>query len=243
MNIEHKTDFHCHLLPNIDDGPAHIDDSVAMAAALRDAGFTKVYCTSHLIKGSFEADNQTVKATVCDLQARLNQENITIELLPGREYYLDEYLLDYLKDPLTIGDTPYVMIEIPGHALAEFVKETLFRIKCGRLIPMIAHPERCGLLTIPQKRDTSSWLRFAKPKHKIPGAKPYEPTLLDYLKDVGCAFQGNLGSFAGWYGPDVLKSAKYLQQEKIYTHFGTDAHSPRGIKRLPAKIIQALSST
>jgi len=214
-----------------------------MAAALRDAGFTKVYCTSHLIKGSFEADNQTVKAAVSDLQARLSAENIDLEILTGREYYLDEYLLDNLEDPVTMGETQYVMIEIPGHALAEFVKETLFRIKRSHLIPMIAHPERCGLLTIPQKRDTSSWLRFAKPKHRIPGAKPYEPTLLDYLKDIGCAFQGNLGSFAGWYGPDVLKSAKYLQQRNIYTHFGTDAHSPRGIKRLPSHIIDALLST
>ncbi|MRS05043.1 hypothetical protein EG832_17785 [bacterium] len=209
---------------------------------MRDAGFAKVYCTPHLIKGSFEADNRTIRSSVSDLQARLSAENIDLEILTGREYYLDEYLLDYLKDPMTIGDTQYVMIEIPSHALAEFVKETLFRIKCSRLIPMIAHPERCSLLTIPEKRETSSWLRFSKPKHKIPGAKPYEPTLLDYLKDIGCAFQGNLGSFAGWYGPDVLKSVKYLQQRKIYTHFGTDAHSPRGIKRLPAAITQTLSS-
>jgi protein-tyrosine phosphatase len=236
-------DFHCHLLPNIDDGPDHIDDSVAMAAALCDAGFAKVYCTPHLIKGSFEADNETVKAAVLDLQARLDAENIDIEVLPGREYYLDEYLLDYLRDPMTMGDTQYVMIEIPGHALAEFAKDTLFRIKCSRLIPMIAHPERCGLLAISQKQEASSWLRFSKPKNKIPGAKPYEPTLLDYLRDLGCAFQCNLGSLAGWYGPEVLKAAKYLQQRKIYTNFGTDAHSPRGINRLPRNIIDALLST
>lgn len=236
-------DYHCHLLPNLDDGPDHIDDSVAMAAALRDAGFKTVYCTPHLIKGSFEESNQTVRSSVSELQARLHAENIDLEVLPGREYYLDEYLLDYLKDPMTMGETQYVMIEIPGHAQAEFVKETLFRIKCSRLVPIIAHPERCGLLAIPQKQETSSWLRFSKPKHKIPGAKPYEPSLLDYLKDLGCAFQGNLGSFAGWYGPEVLKSAKYLQQKNIYTHFGTDAHSPRGIKRLPAEILQTLSST
>jgi len=236
-------DFHCHLLPNIDDGPDHIDDSVAMATDLCDAGFTKVYCTPHLIKGSFEADNQTVKAAVSDLQARLNQENIHIELLPGREYYLDEYLLDCLKDPMTMGETQYVMIEIPSHALAEFVKETLFKIKCNRLIPMIAHPERCSLLTIPQKRETSPWLRFSKPKHKVHGAKPYEPTLLDYLKEIGCAFQGNLGSFEGRYGPDVKRAAKNFQQQGVFTHFGTDAHSPRGINRLPVKLMNALLSS
>lgn len=235
-------DYHCHILPGIDDGPDRIDDSVAMAVALRDAGFTKVYCTPHLIKGSFDADNQTIKESISILQTRFGEENINIELLPGREYYLDEYLLNYLKDPMRMGETQYVMIEIPSHALAEFVKETLFRIKCSRLIPMIAHPERCSLLAMPQKKETSPWLRFSKPKHKIPGAKPYEPVLLDYLKDLGCAFQGNLGSFAGWYGPEVVKSSRYLQQNNIYTYFGTDAHSPRGVKRLPAEIIRTLSS-
>jgi len=226
-------DFHSHILPGIDDGPDHIDDSVAMAAALRDAGFTKVYCTPHLIKGSYEADNQAVRTSVATLQTRLNQENITLELLPGREYYLDEYLSGYLKDPLLLGDTRYVMIEIPSHSTAEFVKDTLFKIACGRHIPMIAHPERCGLLAIPQKRETSSWLRFSKPKHKIPGAKPYEPVLLDYLKDLGCAFQGNLGSFEGWYGSDIRRTAKHFQQQGILTHYGTDAHSIRGIINLP----------
>jgi protein-tyrosine phosphatase len=210
-----------------------------MAAGLRDAGFKSVYCAPHLIKGSFEADNNSVRSSVLDMRARLNAENIDLEILTGREYYLDEYLLDYLKDPMTMGQTQYVMIEIPGHALAEFVKETLFRIKCSRLIPMIAHPERCGLLAMPERQKTSSWLRFSKPKNRIPGAKPYEPTLLEYLKDLGCAFQGNLGSFAGWYGPEVLKSAKYLQQKNIYTHFGTDAHSLRSINRLPSDILQS----
>lgn len=211
-----------------------------MAAGLRDAGFKTVYCAPHLIKGSFEADNDSVRSAVLDLQSRLKAENIDLEILAGREYYLDEFLIDYLKDPITMGETQYVMVEIPSHAPAELIEETLFRIKCSRLIPMIAHPERCSLLAIPQKQETSSWLRFIKPKQNISGAKPYEPTLLDYLKELGCAFQGNLGSFDGWYGPEVLKAAKYLQQKNIYTHFGTDAHSLRGIKKLPPEIIHAL---
>ena len=52
-------DFHCHILPGLDDGPAHIDESVAMAAALRDAGFRTIYCTPHLIKGCFERTTRT----------------------------------------------------------------------------------------------------------------------------------------------------------------------------------------
>lgn len=235
-------DFHCHLLPNIDDGPDRIDDSVAMAAALRDAGFKTVYCTPHLIKGSFEADTQTVRTAVSILQTRLLAENIDLELLPGREYYLDEFLLNYLKDPLPLGQTRYIMVEIPSHASTEFVKETCFRIKCSGFIPMIAHPERCSLFAVPKKQ-TSSWFRFSTSRKNNAASKPEDPILLDYLKDLGCAFQGNLGSFAAWYGPEVQQSANYLKKKEIFTHFGTDAHSLRGVKHLPRNILPSQKGT
>jgi len=116
-------DFHSHILPGIDDGPADIDESVAMATALHDAGFKTIYCTPHLMKGCFEADNQAVILAASTLQARLHKENIEMEILPGREYYLDEFLDGYLKDPLPLGKTKYIMIEIPNNATAEYVKE------------------------------------------------------------------------------------------------------------------------
>jgi protein-tyrosine phosphatase len=235
-------DYHCHLLPNIDDGPAHIDDSVAMAAALRDAGFTTIYGTPHLIKGSYEADNHAVKSSVSILQTRLKEENINIEILPGREYYLDEFLLNYLKDPLPLGQTRYIMIEIPGHASIEFVKETCFRIKCGGFVPMIAHPERCGLLAMPQKH-TSSWFRFSNPRQKASDSKSDDPVLLEYLKDLGCAFQGDFGSFDARYGPEVQQTAKYLRKKEVFTHFGTDAHSLRSITHLPRNILSLHKET
>ncbi len=235
-------DFHCHLLPNIDDGPAHIDDSVAMAAALRYAGYTTIYCTPHLIKGSFEADTQTVRYSASILQTRLNAENIDIEILPGREYYLDEFVGNYLKNPLPLGQTRYIMIEIPSHTSIEFVKETCFRIKCSGFVPMIAHPERCSLFTMPQKH-ASSWFRFPNPKQSASGSKPDDPVLLDYLKDIGCAFQGNLGSFEAWYGQEVQQTANYLKKKGVFTHFGTDAHSLRCIAHLPRNILPSVTTS
>lgn len=225
-------DFHCHLLPNIDDGPADIDDSVTMAAALREAGFTTIYGTPHLIKGSYEADNEAVLSAAATLQTRLRAENIDLKIFPGREYYLDEFLGNYLKEPLTLGDTRYILIEIPNHASVPLVKETCFRIKCSGFIPMIAHPERCSLIAMAQKQTAPSRFRFAGNKKKTAGATPYETALLDYLKDIGCAFQGNFGSFDAWYGPEVQQTANYLKKMEIYTHFGTDVHSMRGVNRL-----------
>jgi protein-tyrosine phosphatase len=156
---------------------------------------------------------------------------LALSFFPGREYYLDEFLPEYLKYPLPLGGTNFIMLEIPIHIPLEFIKETCFRIKCSGFIPMIAHPERCSLFGIPQKRKTS-WFQFTNSQRKAESSKPKESSILDYLKDLGCAFQGNLGSFIGLYGSQAQKTANHLRKMEIYTHFGTDLHSRAGIKYL-----------
>jgi protein-tyrosine phosphatase len=220
----------------LDDGPTTIDESIEMAAALQKAGFTAVYCTPHLIKSVYEANNESVKASLVALQTRLNNENIDIELFPGREYYLDEYLPEYLKDPLPLGETNFIMLEIPIHIPPEFIKETCFKIKCRGFIPMIAHPERCSVFGMPQKRE-KSWFRFTNSQRNAKDSKPSESSILiEYLKDIGCAFQANLGSFLGLYGTQAQKTANSLRKMEVYTHFGTDLHSRSGIKYLNGEV-------
>jgi protein-tyrosine phosphatase len=52
--------WHSHVLPGADDGPADIEQPVAIAASLAAGGFTEVYCTSHLVRGCYEACNDEV---------------------------------------------------------------------------------------------------------------------------------------------------------------------------------------
>ncbi len=219
-------DFHCHLLPGLDDGSATIDEAIEMAVALQKAGFITVYCTPHFIKSVYEANNEEIRESLNALQTRLKNENINLQLLAGREYYLDEFLLDYLKNPLPLGDTNMIMLEIPRYIPPELVKETCYRIKCSGFIPMIAHPERCDLFSMLPKKENSGF-RFLKTEIKNESSN-----LLPYLVDLGCAFQGNLGSFNGYYGPHVQKTANSLKKMAVYTHFGTDLHSSNGIKYL-----------
>ena len=223
-------DYHCHLLPGIDDGPGNIEESIEMATALHKAGFRTICCTPHVMKGHYDAENKSVLSALSDLQTRLSEERIHMELLPGREYYLDEFLGQYLKSPLPLGKTKFIMIEIPNYAPSQYVKEACFRIKCGGFIPMIAHPERSRLFAANIKPKTS-FFSF-RPKSKVSEKAAKRIELIRYLKNIGCAFQGNLGSFYSIYGPDVQKTAYYLKEHKVYTHYGTDAHSIKGINRI-----------
>ena len=171
-----------------------------MAAALYKAGFKTIYCTPHAMKGYYDADNKQVLSALSNLRKRLNEENIKLEILSGREYYLDEFLGNYLKHPLPLGKTKYIMIEIPNFASHNLVKETCFRIKCKGFIPMIAHPERCGLFAMHNQQKKSFW-GFTGAKSKSSTSEKKKLELIHYLKDIGCAFQCNRQLFRTlWFG-------------------------------------------
>ena len=216
LKTEYRTDWHCHILPGIDDGPATMDESVAMASGLARAGFTTVHCTPHLIKGLYEADNETVRNNVADLQREIGRHGIDIRLLAGREYYLDEFFADYLSDPLTLGESSYLLMEIPGHIFPEFIKDTIHQIICCGFIPMIAHPERSSLFPLPEGEPggKGTFLSTLFSRSGSKSASPQrEESLLDYLRGIGCAFQGDLGSFAGLYGEKIRSEERRVGKE------------------------------
>src|SRR6266542_3346010 len=82
------------------------------------------------------------------------------------------------------------------HCTPHLVKETCYRIKCSGYVPMIAHPERCAHFAAPQRKLESRAKKLFNlgPKMKALNSKLEEVSLLDYLKEIGCLFQGNLGS-------------------------------------------------
>ena len=219
-------DYHCHLLPRVDDGPQDMEESVEMAAALSEAGFHTVYCTPHLMKGVYEKNNGACTAYKEILQQRLQTEKIDLRLRLGREYYLDEFIFDHLKYPLPLEGTNFILLEIPGNIPADFIKQACFQIKRSGFTPMIAHPERSSGFSNPEK-NAKGGVSFFKADSDSKASD-----LLDYLLELGCAFQGNYGSFIGLYGSQTKKTAEIFKKQGLYTHFGTDLHSRDDIKHL-----------
>jgi protein-tyrosine phosphatase len=234
------TDYHCHLLPCIDDGPSSLAESIEMARLLSRAGYHTIYCTPHLIKGLYEADNNTVKKGVADLQEALNREGIDLKLLCGREYFLDNNFIDYMHDLMPLEGTSYLLIEIPPHTYTGMVQDTLTAIIRHNLIPLIAHPERCELFREPQITDQPRKVSRLKNLLQRSNAlrqpaitqESNDNRMLNWLIEKRCAFQGNLPSFNGVYGEQVQSTAKYLESLGIYTHSGTDAHTPESLEKL-----------
>jgi len=209
-----------------------------MARMLRSAGFTTLCCTPHLIKGVYEYSASEIKNRTGQLQQQLTANSIELKLIAGAEYYLDEYLHKLLDDPLPLGDTQRLLIEIPGHAVIEVIKEACFRIKCSGYTPLIAHPERCSLLEM-QSGESARKSLWSSLFNATSTAQSSE--LLDYLKGIGCQFQGDLGSFTGLYGNRTRNKAIQFRQNGLYDCFGSDAHTPFRLEEM-LKLSSALTT-
>jgi len=208
-------------------------ESLEMARALAMAGFTSVCCTPHRISGVYETTSAQVRAATRQLQVALNETGIPINLVPGCEYCVDEFLLENLSEPLLLPDN-LLLVEVSSHTHPQFLSETLYQVIRKGLTPLIAHPERCELFasesaaqpTIVQM--LTGLLGFAfNAQMNAQNSERAETSLLALLRAMGCKFQGNLGSFAGFYGERVQRHAEDFRASGLYTHYGSDLHSIR----------------
>lgn len=229
------TDFHSHLLPGLDDGAKTLDDALAIARSLAEAGFGRACCTPHRIRGAWgDVTSEQVRQGTAELQGQLLLAGIDLQLFPGREYYLDEFLADELDDPLLLPGG-LLLVELPSICDPDRVRDTLFQLTLRGFKILIAHPERSPLLSLPEpeKQGLFSRLGFSdNSKSRIQNSTSASDSLILYLQGIGCRFQANLGSFAGIYGDQVQDNARRLLQAGIYTHLGSDAHTPARFDRL-----------
>ncbi len=220
-------DCHCHLLPGIDDGPETLEESIGMARALRQLGFTEIYCTPHSIPGMYETSPQDVLEGVARLQRALTEAGITLRLRPGMEYYLDTFFPSRLVNPQPLGSSRLLLVEAPSWADAELVRRNVLQIVQAGLVPLIAHPERCHLLRVDVPRagvlGELGRMLTGRGGARGAGAVRFSPFVAE-LQGMGCLFQGNIGSFAGRYGRQASQRAAGFLAGGGYSCLGSDSH-------------------
>jgi len=236
-------DWHCHLLPGLDDGPATFDESLEIGRILAAAGFRRIYCTPHQIKGLYAPSVPDVDAAAAELRTRFDRAGIPLTLDTGAEHYLDEYILSLLSEPRSLGSSRRILLEVPQSGTPVLVQETVFKLVVNNITPIIAHPERSGLFAQHQSPGSSpltkllaSWngkLREKGGKVSTSPAGNLAPgtDLVTTLREMGCLFQGNIGSFAGRYGDRERRQALLLLERGAYSCLGSDAHHARDLER------------
>lgn len=137
------TDIHTHVIYGVDDGPAALDDSIAMLKMAYKDGINTVVATPHY-NDVFRSKPEIVLERADIIRERLKRENIGINLLTGNECRLDERLLEDLLSGrcLTLAKSKYVLIEISPFLPPGIMMTMLSDILRNDLIPVVAHCER-----------------------------------------------------------------------------------------------------
>lgn len=141
-------DFHTHILPDFDDGPADCRTASQMLVKLYEQGVTHVVSTSHFYRyeESIADFLQRRNRAFSSLTEYLHSEHIAHipEIIMGSEVYFTTALID---DPdlekLCISGTDYILIELPYTQITSNVVDSFRSLAlCGRVRPVLAHLER-----------------------------------------------------------------------------------------------------
>lgn len=212
------TDWHCHLLPGVDDGVRTMEESLRLLESYEQLGIREVWLTPHIMEDIPNTTAQ-LRSRYAELQSAY-QGPIILHL--ASENMLDNLFEQRLQqgDLLPIGDEgKQLLVETSYFNPPYGMDDILLRVKSKGYFPVLAHPERYVYMDI----------------------KDYER-----LKQLGVAFQLNLPSLIGAYGPDARRKAKWLLEHKYYRYSGTDTHrlslweSVARSKQISKEIVQLL---
>lgn len=195
-------DIHSHVLPEIDDGSRSMDETIAILKEMASIGFHHMVTTPHYITGSsYKYNNEKKIGLIKEVQAKLDEENIEMQLFLGNEVYIDNEILSLLdrKEIAAINGSKYLLIELPRNGKINDLNDLIFKLRTRDIVPIIAHPERYICL----QQDTS---------------------LIDEIVEHGALLQVNFESINGKYGKDVKKLADYLLKHKKLHFLASDIH-------------------
>lgn len=201
--------MHSHLLPGIDDGSPDMETSLKLIRGMMELGFTKFITTPHIMWDMYRNDRDIILAKLELVREAVQKEGLAVEINAAAEYFLDDHVAGLVKnnEPLLTVSGNLVLTEFsmayPSHSL----KDVLFDMQMQGYQPIIAHPER--YIYLEQNKE-----------------------FYEELKDIGCLFQLNILSLAGYYGKTVQELAQYLLKKGQYDLVGTDLHSFRHLDAL-----------
>lgn len=137
-------DLHCHILPGLDDGPASLEESLAMASAAVASGIDTVVATPHTLNSVYTNHIDRIEEQAGELRQALDEREIPLMVHAAAEVHFDPELMDRVGsgEAATINKGRYLLLELPAHNLPPRLEETIFSLQLAGLTPVLAHPER-----------------------------------------------------------------------------------------------------
>ena len=195
-------DLHSHILHGVDDGPAIIEESLAILEAMSSLGYRHVVLTPHVREELWPYSAELPQARFEELVEAARGSVPGIDLSLGAEYHYQGTLFEQAGKNVarTLGSSRVLLVELPEQVAPPRLEEGLFRLRLAGYEPLIAHPERHHYLF----RD-----RLGR---------------LEKLVDSGTMFQVSLSSLAGKFGGRIRRRARTLLKKGIARVVASDVH-------------------
>jgi protein-tyrosine phosphatase len=206
-------DLHSHLLPALDDGPAALDETIAVLRAAHATGVRRIAATPHMFVEPWNHRDpgrirDAFARTWAAIQERAESDRgcafvgeIQVDL--GAENYASPDLLTAIDRDrvLTLNGSRYLLVEFPLLLPAAAIVTILRRIRDAGLRPVVAHVERYAAF---QDR----------------------PRDLESLRDEGSILQVNAQSLMERRSPSLQRQCIDLLAHGIVQVVASDVHGP-----------------
>ena len=198
-------DIHCHILPEVDDGPKSWDAAVEMCRMAVEDGITHSVATPHA-NDRYAYDRVYLSSVLAQLQEKVG---FSLRLTLGCDFHLSyENLERVLEQPhtYTIGETNYLLVELSNYSVPIQLTDCFVRLGDRGLIPILTHPERNPIL----QQNPQRVLEWA---------------------EQGCLIQVTGSALTGSWGerPEII--ARWLLDRAAVHILATDAHDAQ--RRVP----------
>ena len=191
-------DIHCHILPEVDDGPKSWETSQAMCRMAAADGIEHMVATPHANE-RYHYDRPYLEQLLEHLRTLIGD---TPKLSLGCDFHLSfENFEDALARPerYLIEGSQYLLVELSDYGIPTQIHECFTRLGDKGITPVITHPERNAILQQTPQR-VLQWV------------------------EQGCAVQVTASCFTGKWGERAGRIARWLLEREAVHILASDAH-------------------
>lgn len=191
-------DIHCHILPEVDDGPRSWDIAEQMCRTAAEHGTEHIVATPHS-NDTFFYDRNYLSELLDRLRQRIGDSP---RLSLGCDFHLSfENMQSALDAPqqYCIANSRYLLIEFSNFSIPPQIEDWITQMREREIVPIITHPERNPILQQNPER-VSAWVK------------------------LGCAVQLTASAISGGWGTRAQDAAQWLFKKKLVHVLASDGH-------------------
>lgn len=205
-------DLHCHILPNLDDGPTSLAMALEMARVALADGITTIAATPHgrtsrSVSWVYSVDLVQQRLTM--LCAALAEADLPLTIVPGTEIFYESDVPERIKvgELLPYGNSRTILLEFGNDILVTMLEQAVFAVQLAGYRVLIAHPERIKVV-----QDN--------------------PNVLIPLIERGALLQLTADALTGSQGKRIQRLAETMVSHALVQVVASDAHGPH-VHRMP----------